>query len=107
MIPLAFAQRILLPDVPELHMKALCIEALTTASKFIAYFTPKVATISAARLRLLWHFETGVGILLQRNGNTCTYRNCEFRNLGMPTRVHIRTPPTNIRAILKGWRRPF
>jgi hypothetical protein len=80
MTPIAFAQRILLPDVPELHMKALCIEALTTASKFIAHFTQKVATISTVRLRLLWHFESGVGILLQRNGNTCTYRNCEFRN---------------------------
>jgi hypothetical protein len=33
-------------------MKALCIEALTIASKFIAHFTQKGATISAARLRL-------------------------------------------------------
>jgi hypothetical protein len=47
---IASAQKILLPQIPELEMRNLWVEALSTASKSIAHFTVKGATISVARL---------------------------------------------------------
>jgi hypothetical protein len=45
-VPVSTAQKILLPEIPEVHMQRIWVEALTTASKSIAHFTENGTTIS-------------------------------------------------------------